>query len=149
MINSLLGKTLAELNQTDATSMKHRKVAISEDESGRLTAEVSYGEGKKKLHVTALMGMFLAQLRKRIHEETQDASEVFISIALPPNHKKNPSVERAYREASTIAGIDMAKLFVADATDCLVATYARKIAGLNPTERSHLEVHSLLFFVPL
>lgn len=140
MINSLLGKTLAELNQTDTTSMKHRKVAISEDESGRLTAEVSYGEGKKKLHITALMGMFLAQLKKRIHEETQDASEVFISLALPPNHKKNPSIERAYKEASTIAGIDMAKLFVADATDCLVATYTRKIAGLNPTERSHLEV---------
>lgn len=140
MINSLLGKTLAELNQSDSTSMKHRKVAISEDESGRLTAEVAYGEGKKKMHVTALMGMFLAQLQKRIREETQDAGEVFISLALPPNHKKNPSVERAYREASTIAGIDMSKLFVADATDCLVATYARKISGLNPTERSHLEV---------
>ncbi len=94
--------------------MKHRKVAIEEDESGRLTAEVAYGDAKKKLHVTALMGMFLAQLKKRLGEETRDAEEVIISLVLPPNHTKDPSVERAYREASTIAGIVADKLFVAD-----------------------------------
>ena len=145
MINVLLGKRLSELNVTDPTSMKHRKVAIEEDESGRLTAEVAYGDAKKKLHVTALMGMFLAQLKKRLGEETKEAEEVIISLALPPNHAKDPSVERAYREASTIAGIVASNLFVADATDCLVATYTRKIAGLNPSEREHLEVGCLLF----
>eukprot|EP01032_Pedospumella_encystans_P019121 gene19121-21750_t len=139
MINVLLGKRLSELNVIDPTSMKHRKVAIEEDESGRLTAEMAYGDAKKKLHVTALMGMFLAQLKKRLGEETKEAEEVIISLALPPNHAKDPSVERAYREASTIAGIVADKLFVADATDCLVATYTRKIAGLNPSEREHLE----------
>ena len=147
MINVLLGKRLCELNVTDPTSMKHRKVAIEEDEGGRLTAEVAYGDAKKKLHVTALMGMFLAQLKKRLGEETKEAEEVIISLALPPNHAKDLSVERAYREASTIAGIVADKLFVADATDCLVATYTRKIAGLNPSEREHLEVGCLLLIL--
>lgn len=152
MLNALMGKTLTELQSEDAEALKHRKVAVTADEKERLVVEVAYGENKQKMRVTALMGMFIARLKKRIREETEGSSETWISVALPPNHKKHPSVERAYREACTIAGLDMAKLFVADAADCLVATYTRKLSGLNPAERGHLEVGlipSALFLIDL
>lgn len=140
MLNVLMGKTLAELKSTDSKALKHRKVPVIADGQERLMVEVAYGENRQKMHVPALMGMYMSQLKKRIREETDGSSETWISMALPPNHKKSPSVERAYREASIIAGLDTNKLFMADAADCLVATYTRKLAGLNPTERGHLEV---------
>jgi hypothetical protein len=139
MFNLLMGKTIAELQKSDAVNMQHRRVPITADDSGRLMAEVTYNDKKQKLHVTALTGMYLAQLKKRIREETVGA-EVQVSIALPVNHKHSPSIERAFREAATIAGLEQCKVFTADAADCLVATYSRKIAGLNPSERGHLEV---------
>jgi hypothetical protein len=139
MFNLLMGKTIAELQKSDPVNMQHRRVPITADESGRLLAEITYNDKKQQMHVTAITGMFLAQLKKRIREETE-GEDVHISMALPVNHKQSPSVERAFREAATIAGLEQAKVFTADAADCLVATYTRKIAGLNPSERGHLEV---------
>ena len=140
MLNNLMGRTLDDLQKSDPDSLKHRKVPISRT-SERLTAEVTYADQKQKMHVPALMGMFIAKLKKRVWEEIgETAADTVLSFALPPNHRNTPSVERAYREACTIAGINESKLFIADAADCLVATYTRKLSGLNPSERSHLEV---------
>jgi hypothetical protein len=141
MFNQLMGKTLAEVKTSDELSMSHRKVPITADSGDRLQAEILYGNEKKPFHITALTGMYLAKLNSRIKEETSDWT-THISIALPVHHKNTPSVERAYKEACTIAGFDMSKVFFADAADCLVTTYTRKLCGLAPADRSYLEVCS-------
>ena len=146
MMNNLMGKTLEEAKKSDPLSMMHRKVSITSDESNRLQAEIHYNHEKQKIHITSLMGMYIAQLKKRIQEETTD-SNVYISLALPTNHKENPSIERAYREAAVIGGINVDQLYITDASDCLVATYTRKLMGLNPAERAHLEVKSLHYML--
>jgi hypothetical protein len=143
MFNQLMGKTLAEVKASDELSMLHRKVPITADSGDRLQAEILYGNERKPFHITALTGMYLAKLNNRIKEDTPGCI-THISLALPVHHKNMPSVERAYKEACTIAGFDMSKVFFTDAADCLVATYTRKLSGLAPSDRSYLEVCSSL-----
>ena len=40
-----------------------------------------------------------------------------------------------------IAGIDLKKVSTMDASDCLVATYARKLQGLRAPEKASLQVN--------
>lgn len=137
MFNMLMGKALDELNET---VIQHRKVPVSLDENGRMQLEVTYGERKRAFHVAAVMGMFMAQIKKRVREVTPNDADIYFSFALPPNHSQAPAIERAYKEACVIGGMDLAKVAMTDKADCIVATYLRKISGLSVPERSYLEV---------
>jgi hypothetical protein len=161
MINQLLGRTLADIEKSDPLSLQHRKLPVAADVDGRLVVNMTYGEEKQQMHIAALMGLFIARLKARVQEVVSEEYAVangttlaaaveaangagapfpYLSLALPPNFQTNThSVERGYRESCQIAGVDASKLFVCDAADCLVATYARKLNGLEPFERAHLE----------
>ena len=79
----------------------HRKAPISSDEEGRLLANVTYNDKKSSLHVTSLLGMFLAKTVSRINDVY--GANVNLSFAVPPNC--NPSVSRAIREGKNISKI--------------------------------------------
>lgn len=158
-----------------STFTAHRKAPISSDEEGRLLANVTYNDKKSSLHVTSLLGMFLAKTVSRINDVY--GANVNLSFAVPPDC--NPSVSRAIREGKNnskilsltaldppapepavrdhftlynnhnhfypftgciIAGVDLKKVYTIDASDCLVATYSRKLQGLRAPEKASLEV---------
>jgi hypothetical protein len=133
MMNLLLGKNIEEVKSSAFTS--HRKAKISNDDKGRLLAEINYKDEKSNVFITSLLGMFLAKTVARITDVY--GPTVKLSFALPSDY--NSSVPRAVREACTIAGIDLKIVSTIDASDCLVATYARKIQGLRAPEKASLE----------
>ena len=99
MMNCLFGRSLSEVQSSAFTA--HRKAPISSDEEGRLLANVTYNDKKSSLHVTSLLGMFLAKTVSRINDVY--GANVNLSFAVPPNC--NPSVSRAIREGKNISKI--------------------------------------------
>ena len=95
MMNLLMGKTLSEVHASPYTA--HRKAPITSDAEGRLQAEVTYNEEKLNIHVTALLGMFLAKTVSRITDVY--GPNVNLSFALPPDF--NSSLPRAIREGKS------------------------------------------------
>ena len=174
MMNCLFGRNLSEVQSSAFTV--HRKAPITSDEEGRLQANVTYNDKKSSLHVTSLLGMFLAKTVSRINDVY--GSDVNLSFAVPPDC--NPSVSRAIREGKyllhtrvieqqheiipfcafycnlryifagcVIAGVDLKKVYTIDASDCLVATYSRKLQGLRAPEKASLEVSCEIYFLSL
>jgi len=133
MINLLAGKTLNDTVQSKI--FIHQKCRLLSDSNDNLCAEVTYCENKEVIPITALLGMFIAKLWERI--TAVNGPEVLLSFALTPNYL--PSTARAYIEACEIAGVDTSKVSLVDASDCLVSTYERKIAGLRAPERALIE----------
>lgn len=131
LINLMAGKTLEEINSLSCFS--NRKIHIASDDQGRLLAEIkkSSDEEPKKFHVTMLLAMYLAHLNDQI-SATVSPESVFC-FPLYPNYTSN--VARAYLDAAAIAGISKERVFIGDAADALVATYARKITGLGGAEK--------------
>lgn len=134
LLNALLGKSIAVVEASGFN--KHRKVAIRSDDAGRLICDVNYCDEVKTFSTTALLGMFLAKTNARINE-VYPASDVQLTFALPPAY--SPSVARAVREGCTIAGIDLSKVTVVDASDGLVAAYNRKLQALRGPEKANLD----------
>ncbi|KAJ1429030.1 Hsp70 protein-domain-containing protein [Ochromonadaceae sp. CCMP2298] len=134
----LMGRSMAEAQASVEGAF--RRVQMDADSEGRLLATVTYAGEVKHIHATALMGMFLAAQAARVEEV--HGPDAVLALALPPNY--HPSVQRAYDEACRIAGIPAERVFYADAVDCLVAAYARKIGGLAAAERAHLEGRRVL-----
>jgi hypothetical protein len=91
MINLLFGKTISQVQST-----AHRKAPIASDSEGRLTADVVYNDEKSSIHITSLLGMFLAKTVSRIHDVY--GPNVNLSFAVPPDC--NSSVPRAIREGT-------------------------------------------------
>ena len=136
MINTLLGKRFPDVESS--TFNPHRKAAIKGDNQGRLYVDVNYCDETKSILITPLLGMFLAKTAARINDVY--GSEMKLSFALPPNY--SPSVSRAIKEACRVANIDLNRITTMDSTDCLVATYARKLQGLRGPEKANLEVNT-------
>lgn len=138
MINTLIGKTLQQCQASAA--FPHRKVAFSTDPQGRLLASVSYCDHSEEIPVTALLAMFLTKLYERVLDVVEQP-KVAMAIAVAPNLSN--SAKRAFREACLIADISPSLVHLVDASDCLVATYERKLSALLPSERVQLEVRQL------
>jgi hypothetical protein len=94
MINLLFGKTISQVQSSAYTA--HRKAPITSDSEGRLTADVVYNDEKSSIHITSLLGMFLAKTVSRIHDVY--GPNVNLSFAVPPDC--NSSVPRAIREGT-------------------------------------------------
>lgn len=92
MMNLLLGKKFSEVQSSAFTA--HRKAPITSDSEGRLSADIIYNDEKSTLHITSLLGMFLAKTVSRITDVY--GPNVNLSFAVPPDC--NSSVPRAIRE---------------------------------------------------
>ena len=101
MMNCLFGRSSSEVQSSAFTA--HRKAPISADKGGRLLADVTYNDKKSSLHVTSLLGMFLAKTISRINDVY--GSNVNLSFAVPPDC--NPSVSRAIREGTHNSNSDI------------------------------------------
>ena len=130
--NLVLGKSFAEIQKS--ALFPHRKSKFSED-NGRVLVTVSYNGAEHQFSVPALVGMFLAKLAERVTEV--HGSNFKLAFAVPPT--ATPQYHRALLDSCEIAHLDAAKIALYSSSDCLVATYARKINGLRPPERVALE----------
>lgn len=132
LLNLLTGRNVAEISALN--SFNGRKLQLSDDEAGRTSIEVNFNDKVEKFPVTSLLGMFVAHLSEQIDRSASPTATY--CLVLPPNFTK--TTERAYREACVIGGIEESRLFTADAADCLVAAYARKVDGLGGPEQINL-----------
>ena len=130
--NLLLGKKLTDIQRSILFS--HRKSQFVED-NGEVLVTVAYNSTEKQFSIQALVGMFLAKLSERVTEV--HGNNFRLAFAVPPT--ANPTYHRALLDACEIANIETAKVAMFCSSDCLVATYARKINGLRPPERAALE----------
>jgi hypothetical protein len=132
MINVLLGKA----NETDMEISAHRRSKPISNQRGRLGVEFNYNDQTEHFTVASLLGMFLAKQVKRI--ESLYGKDVRLAFAMPPSF--SVSTARVIKEACSIAQVDTSKLFFADSSDCLIATYKKKLQGLRGPEIQALEV---------
>ena len=141
MLNALLGRSVDDFHASAVTP--HRKVPFHADAGGRLSATVEYCNEKKTLFATALVGMFLAKAAARVYDVyAQQKDALHFTFSLPPDYK--PAAARALKEACSVAGIDLSRVAVVDATDGLVAAYARKLSALKGPEKANLEGKQVL-----
>jgi hypothetical protein len=133
LLNLLAGQSVDQIRALK--TLNGRKLPLSQDSLGRTSLEVTFNNQPETVYVTSLLGMFIAHLSEQIERAVPSATYCF---ALPPQSPKN--VERAYKEASLIAGIESTRVFLADTADCLVAAYARKVAGIGGPEKANLQV---------
>lgn len=138
MLNLLAGK-LSDEQAADITAHRRLKPVASPD-TNLLDFNVNYSDVDELFSSTSLLGMFLAQLFTRI--EAVRGVGVKIAFSLPYQHTSSQA--RALAEACQIAGIDLGRVQFTDCSDCLVATYARKLQVLRPPERASLEVYDKL-----
>lgn len=123
------------------------------------------GEQEQVFSVPALLGMFLGSLVQQVrasygeHNGHRDTNRFVLSIPLPHGH--SPEAARALREACTVAGISvpassssggggssskvpgpgpMTALHITTSTQSLARAYSRKLQGLKPAEKAHLQV---------
>jgi heat shock protein 4 len=132
LLNLMVGRELSEIQSMPC--FVHSKLNISSDKENRLITSVNFQENEEDLHVTSLFGMLLRHLYEEVHKAY--GNNAVVCFPLHPNASN--SVARAYKEAAQIAGLEENKIFLADSSDCLVATYARKITGLGGAEKCNL-----------
>jgi len=85
--------------------------------------------------ITRILAMFISYLHQRV-VTVLGTADFHLSFSLPPSFKQ--STRDAFVDATSIAGIDVSKVQVFDASDCLVTTYGRKLMGLIPTVQASL-----------
>ena len=131
MINLLMGK----IQESDAEVAVHRRIKVMQSEQ-LLSIQVNYCSQTEQFSVTSVLGIFVAKLWERILQV--HGADCRIVFSLGPRF--DISIARALTEACTIAGIDLARVAFADASDCIVATYARKLQALRGAEIIGIEV---------
>lgn len=113
--------------------------------------------------VPALLGMYFTSLVEQVrssygeHNGHKDTNRFVLSFPLPHGH--SPEAVRALKEACAIAGIapslapttstpngvPSTSMFITTTTESLARAYARKLSGLKPKEKTHLEVRYVHF----
>ncbi len=131
MLNLLAGK----LEQSDKDLISHSRINLVSSSSG-LSAEVSYCDKKETFLITAVLGIFISKLYQRACAVYGE--DIHLTFVLSPQFEM--SVPRAIKEACEIASISISSISFADASDCIVATYGRKLLALRGFEKSNLAV---------
>lgn len=134
MINLLIGKSSRELKSLSI--LKHLRCQIADQEHldsiGALT--VNYCDEQQNFTPTALLAMLITALYTRVKDLT--GSDIHLAFSLPPD--SSPSVKRTVQESCVIAGINLDKVVMQDAVECLVKAYSRKISAIRDPERAAL-----------
>lgn len=132
LVNLLVGRTYEELQ--NLSTMNGRKLKFTKDDAGRVSVDITFRDQTETLPLSGILGMFLSHIGGPIAEVSHPTATY--CFALSPNY--STALEKAYRDACAVAGIDESRVFIADAADCLVAAYARKVTGLGGPEKINL-----------
>lgn len=138
LVNLLVGRSYEELQSL--STLSGRKLNFSKDDAGRVFVEITFRDETEKFPLSGILGMFLSHVSGPINDVAHP--EATYCFALPPNYSK--ALEKSYREACAVAGIAESRVFIADGADCLVAAYARKVAGLGGPDKANLQNKKVL-----
>ncbi len=132
LLSHLIGMTPDEVSSHFST--KYLPSGFIAGDTDLANVEVNIDGNPTKFNSTALFGMIIANLYKRIIQV--HGEDVHLTFVLPPASSASPSLRRAYIEACAIAGVKpktvehYPKLIPSDAA--IIKTYERKLNAITP-----------------
>lgn len=144
LLSMMVGRSLDEVKAQPWYA--HLRVPVDADEAGRLFMTVNHDmvledDHINRFSVTALLGMYIAQIAKQLG--TQEVSKYCFSAPIA-----NASVYQNLLQACVIGGLPAEQVAFVDPAVALVAAYGRKITGLGGPEAANvLDKHVLLLDV--